>query len=159
MTIDQLESKFSNIQLKITDYSDFSDEISFNYFKPSLNTVVKARVYVDLKTETPAEKLIDHLASASKQAKPYRNDKFMSEFNQVLKALPFCEQLRAVKRQQNLMLFRSMFPDLEVEDWEDISDEEIQDLANFKVDEVAPMSRLRSQYRERSTYDQFDFSN
>lgn len=148
MTIDQLES-----------YSDFSDEISFNYFKPSLNTVVKARVYVDLKTETPASKLSDFLMSASKQAKPYHSDKFLSEFNHALKALPFCEQLQATKRQQNLMLFRSMFPDLEVEDWEDISDEEIENLANFKVDEVAPMSRLRSQYRERSTYDQFDFSN
>lgn len=157
MTKEKLEIKFSNIQLKLVDYSDYSDEISFHYFKPSLNAVVKARVYVDLRTETPAEKVSDFLMSASKQARPYHSDKFLSEFNQSLKALPFCEQLKTTKRQQNVILFRAMFPDLEVEDWEDISDEEIESLANFQVEEVAPMTRIRTTIRDRSTYDAFNF--
>lgn len=156
MTKEQLEKKFADIQLALTSYSEYSDEISFNYFKPSLNTMVKARVFVDLRNETPAEKIADFLLSATTDFKKLRNDKLMSDFKSTVDSLPFCERVNSEKRLKNLMLFRAQFPDLEVEDWEDISDEEIDNLANFQVEEIAPLTRLRGKVRDESSYVHFD---
>ncbi|MEL4177764.1 hypothetical protein [Roseateles sp. PN1] len=159
MTKEQLEQKFADIQLALTSYSEYSDEISFNYFKPSLNAMVQARVFVDLRNETPAEKISDFLLSATTDFKKLRNDKLMSDFKSTVEALPFCERVSSEKRLKNLMLFRAQFPDLEIEDWEDIGDEEIDNLANFQVEEIALITRLRGKVRDDSNYEQFDFAN
>ena len=53
----EIENRYSKHQLTITSIDDFSDEIEFTYFKEKAKEVVTASLIVDLRNETPEQKL------------------------------------------------------------------------------------------------------
>lgn len=130
MSITGLESKYSKHQLIINKMDDYSDEIEFSYFKPKAQKVVNASLIVDLKSETPEQKLASFFASIEKaKARVINNyNKEVAQLEGDWKA-----QARASKLYLNIMQMRELCPELDIDDYEVISDEEIEFFKEFKA--------------------------
>ena len=119
----KLEQQYKDLQLNI-NINDYSDEIEFFYFKEDLMKVAKAKLFVNLDVETPEEKLHSFFKSLSMKTNKVINTEI--NFNE----LPTIEdQINVRKQYNNVVALRKL--GLEVEDWEIISDEEVEFFKNY----------------------------
>ena len=125
-----LENRYSKHQLIINKMDDYSDKIEFSYYKPKAQKVVNASLIVDLKSETPEQKLASFFSSIEKaKARAINNyNKEVAQLEGDWKA-----QARASKLYLNIMQMRELCPELEIDDYEIISDEEIEFFRQFKA--------------------------
>lgn len=140
----EIENKYSKHQLTIISMDDFSDEIQFTYFKPKAGEVVEAELVVNLRMETPEMKLAEFFASveALKYVKNYSKE--IDQLKDDPKA-----QAKAIILYTNIMKMRELCPELEIDDYEVITDEEIQFFENFKATSTE-FKRLNSRLKHEN---------
>ena len=125
----EIENRYSKHQLTITSIDDFSDEIEFTYFKEKAKEVVTASLIVDLRNETPEQKLA-YFFSSIESAKSQQVKKYNKEIEQ-LKG-DWRAQAKAGNLYLNIMKMRELCPELDIDDYEIITDEEIEFFEQFK---------------------------
>ena len=82
----EIETKYRKHHLTITSMEDFSDEIEFTYFKEKAKEVVTASLIVDLRNETPEQKLA-YFFSSIESAKSQQVKKYNKEIDSLVKNL------------------------------------------------------------------------
>lgn len=129
----EIENKYNKHQLTIISMDDFSDEIHFSYFKPKAGEVVEASLIVDLRNETPEEKLA-YFFSSIESARAKQVKKYNKEIGQLQG--DWKAQAKASNLYLNIMKMRELCPELEIDDYEVITDEEIEFFEKFRVSEI-----------------------
>lgn len=116
-TTKDLINKFSNINLEILNSKkDYADEVKFKF--ENNGEIKKVHLFIDIETETAEEKVEKYLNTMLKLAKPQKLtlEKVMNDNKDLDEP--------AAKIYLNVLRARAL--GLDVEDWEHISDEELE---------------------------------
>lgn len=124
-TTTNLLNKFSTLNLEvINSKKDFDDEVKFKY--ESNGEVKKVHLFIDLEVETAEEKIEKYLETMLNLSKPQK-----ITIEKVMADNPDLDEA-AAKIYMNVLRARAL--GIDVEDWDHITDEELEMYENERVD-------------------------